>query len=64
MNNEPEDPTCVIILDRGMNRDECRAMCTSPTDPLTGKALLQDDLRDQTQGGPGVQDRAVEPQYR
>jgi len=35
-----------------------------PPDPLTGKALLQDDLRDQTQGGPGGQDRAVEPQYR
>gem|GEM_PF-4137167 len=33
-------------------------------DPLTGIALLQDDLRDQTQGGPGGQDRAVEPQYR
>jgi len=35
-------------------------------DPLTGKALLQDDLRDHhpTQGGPGVQDRAVEPQHR
>ena len=35
-----------------------------PPDPLTGKALLQDDLRDQTRGGPGGQDRAVEPQYR
>ena len=35
-----------------------------PPDPLTRKALFQDDLRDQTQGGPGVEDRAVEPQYR
>jgi len=36
-----------------------------PPDPLTGKALLQDDLRNHpTQGGPGVQDRAVEPQHR
>jgi hypothetical protein len=37
-----------------------------PPDPLTGKALLQDDLRDHhpTQGDPGSQDRAVEPQYR
>jgi hypothetical protein len=37
-----------------------------PPDPLTGKALLQDDLRDHypPQEGPGVQDRAVEPQYR
>jgi hypothetical protein len=25
-----------------------------PPDPLTGKALLQDDLRDQTQGGLGI----------
>jgi hypothetical protein len=35
-------------------------------DPLARKALLQDDLRDHhpTQGGPGIKDRAVEPQYR
>ena len=34
MNNEPEDSTGVIIPDRGMNRNECRAMCTFPQIPL------------------------------
>ena len=52
------------LISVGMNKDEYRAMCTSPPDLLTGKALLQDDLRNHTQGGPGVQDRAVEPQHR
>jgi hypothetical protein len=37
-----------------------------PPDPLAGKAVLQDDLRnhDLTQGGPGGQDRAVEPHHQ
>ena len=41
MNNEPEDPTGVIILDRGMNKDECRAMCTSPQIPLREKLFFR-----------------------
>ena len=41
MNNEPEDPTGVIILDSGMNKDECRAMCTSPQIPLLEKLFFR-----------------------
>jgi hypothetical protein len=41
MNNEPEDTTSVIILDRGMNKDECRAMCTSPQIPLREKLFFR-----------------------
>jgi hypothetical protein len=41
MNNEPEDTTQIIILDRGMNRDECKAMCTSPLIPLREKLLFR-----------------------
>jgi hypothetical protein len=64
MNNEPEDPTGVIILDRGMNKNECRAMCTSPQIPLREKLFFRMIYETTTQGGPGVQDRAVEPQHR
>lgn|GEM_PF-4236221 len=39
MNNEPEDPTGVIILDRGMNKEECKAMCTSPPRSPYGKSF-------------------------
>jgi len=41
MNNEPEDPTGVIILDRVMNKDECKAMCTSPQIPLREKLFFR-----------------------
>ena len=37
----PEDTTGVIILDRGMNRDECRAMCISPRIPLREKLYFR-----------------------
>jgi len=28
------------LLDRGMNLDECKAICTSPLDTSKGKAVL------------------------
>ena len=63
MNNEPDDITCVIILDRGMNIEVCKTMF--PPDPPTGKIQIQGDLRDlhPIQGGAGGQDQAVELQY-
>jgi hypothetical protein len=41
MNNEPEDLTGVIILDCGLNRDECKAMCTSTQIPLREKLFFR-----------------------
>jgi hypothetical protein len=64
MNNEPEEPTGVIIPDRGMNRDECRTTCTSPQIPLREKLFFRMIYEITTQGGPGSQDRAVEPHHR
>jgi hypothetical protein len=62
MNNKPEDPTGVIILERGMNRDECKALCTSFQIPLREKLFFK--MICETTTRPREQDRAVEPQYR
>jgi hypothetical protein len=31
----------IILLDRGMNKNECRAMCTSPQIPLREKLFFR-----------------------
>ncbi len=31
---DAQDKSSAIILDRGMNKEECRAVCTSPQIPL------------------------------
>jgi hypothetical protein len=35
--NDQQEKSSTILLDRGMNKEECRAMCTSPIIPLREK---------------------------
>jgi hypothetical protein len=43
MNSEIDggEKTNVVILDRGMNRDECKASCTSPKVSLREKLFFR-----------------------
>ncbi len=36
-----QEKSIVVILDRGMNKDECRAVCTSPQIPLREKLFFR-----------------------
>jgi hypothetical protein len=36
-----EEKQELVLLDRGMNKDECRAMCTSPQIPLREKLFFR-----------------------
>jgi integrase len=38
---EAKEKSIVVIMDRGMNKDECRAVCTSPLIPLREKLFFR-----------------------
>ena len=61
-----EEKQELVLLDRGMNKDECRAMCTSPQIPLREKLFFRMIYETTTRPREvlEVQDRAVEPQHR
>ncbi len=41
LNSDNLEKSSVVIIDRGMNRDECKAACTSPQIPLREKLFFR-----------------------